>query len=347
MTPTRITAQALVLVSWTGFAFSFIRKLWCIALTLAATGAMAATHPETYDEALELIHAYNGSGDELQRAMQLIRGLARSHPNSGYAQTLFAEALSTWQLDQKGQPVQLAAEIVALCEEALQLNPNLAQAHVAKGMAFARASLYGPAESSIDAALSLDPTLSGAMFLRAEVFRRTGALSDAEQWYRRFIAAVPSTSRKANGYHWIGKMYADAGWNDATNRQSHAAKARESYERMLSLTPNGAWSNVNYAIFLNDYPADFEMAERYAQRALEVMEFPMARYHLAAARYQKIWASSSAIPRTAQADAARHVAMATGVSLENAIAFSSFSAVVRGRLQEFHAQLVQRRSNDR
>ena len=208
--------------------------------TVAAASAIAATPPPSYEEALDLIHAYSGSGNELQRAMLLTSALAKTHPKSGYAQTLYAEALSTWKLDQDGQPAELREQIIAMSDEALKLNPKLAQAHVAKARALVRSSMYGPATTSINAALSLDPTLSGAMFLRAEVFRRTGALNDADIWYRKFIEATPSKSRKSNGYAWIGTMYQDAAWNDAANRKALTSKAREAYEQMLSLEPGGA-----------------------------------------------------------------------------------------------------------
>src|SRR5438552_11538190 len=135
-----------------------LRKLWCLVLaTVAVASAIAATPPPSYEEALDLIHAYSGSGNELQRAMLLTSALAKTHPKSGYAQTLYAEALSTWKLDQDGQPAELREQIIAMSDEALKLNPKLAQAHVAKARALVRSSMYGPATTSINAALSLDP----------------------------------------------------------------------------------------------------------------------------------------------------------------------------------------------
>ena len=290
-------------------------------------------------ERSQLIHAYAGSGNELARAKRLADELLRSRPNSGYAQTLAAEAMSTWRLDQSGRPTELRDQIVALCDEALKLNPTLAQAHVAKGRALLRASMYGPANVSIDAALAIDPGLAGAIFLRAEIFRRTGHVEAAEQWYRRFIGATPSRGRKSNGYYWIGKTYQDAADVDTANRASYVAQARKAYEQMLAVEPDGAWRNVNFAIFLNEYAADFVGAERYAQIALEMMEFPMARYHLAAARYQKLWADPTVTPGEVLNDAVRQVATTTGVSLAQAISFPSFSSSLRNRLQELRARV--------
>lgn len=301
--------------------------------------SFAAEAPANYEKALELIHAYSGSGDELQRAMQLAKALSSTHPKSGYSETLYAEAASTWNLDQDGQPSELRDQIVALCDAALKLNPRLAQAHVAKARALVRSSMYGQANSSIDTALSLDQNLSGALFLRGEIFRRTGTPKEAENWYLKFIQATPSSSRKANGYYWIGRAYQDAASHDVSNRKVFTAKARNAYEAMLKLEPRGAWRNVNFAIFLNDHAADFDAAEFYSDKALEEMEFPMARYHLAASRYQKIWARSSQMSAKEIREALKQIGDSTKITLSEAISFPSFSSVVRERLVE-----LQRRS---
>ncbi len=96
---------------------------------------------------------------------------------------------------------------------------------------------------------------------------------------------------------------------------------------------------MNFAIFLNEYAADFDTAEIYAQKALEMMEFRMARYHLAAARYQKLAIAGASIQRPELAAAVSEVTKTTGVSLDDAIGFQSFSSVVRDRLQKVRARL--------
>ena len=96
---------------------------------------------------------------------------------------------------------------------------------------------------------------------------------------------------------------------------------------------------MNFAIFLNDRAADFDAAEKYAQKALGTMEFPMARYHLAAARYQKIGSIAATLGRPELVAATEQVGESTHISLTDAIAFPSFSSVVRGRLKELQSRL--------
>src|SRR6185503_8777115 len=70
--------------------------------------------PADYQRALLLIHTFSGSGNELDVAMQLAEKLSISHPGQGYSETLKAEALSTWQLDQRGGPTSMRMHVIDL-----------------------------------------------------------------------------------------------------------------------------------------------------------------------------------------------------------------------------------------
>ena len=296
--------------------------------------------PADYDRALLLIHSFSGAGNELDVAMRLAEKLSKSHPGQGYSETLKAEAMSTWQLDQRGEPASVRMQVIALADQALRLNPRLAQAHVARARALVRASDYVEAYRSVDAALKLDPNLNGAMFMRAEIFRRTGMVAEAETWYLKFIDATADQRRKANGYYWLAKAYQDALLRDPSQRSALLPKVRTAFESMLKLDPNSAYSNVNYAVFLNAEAVDFGAAESYAQKALSIMEFPMARYHLAIARYQNLYLGDL---RASELRAAiKQVHESTGISLEEAVEFVSQCAGMRARLQS----VQQRAFND-
>lgn len=310
-----------------------------VSIHLSATGAQDPSSA-TYAKALDLVHAYSGSGPELQQAMQLAEELSKFAPKSGYAQVLHAEAISTWKLDQKGRPFELRDRVIELSDEALKLNPKLAQAHVSKARALLRSSMYDAASMSIEAALAIDPKLSGAIFLRADSYRRLGTIAEADVWYRKFIASTSSDSRKANGYAWLAEMYRTAAKNDEKNRAEFTAKAKAAFEGSLSHEPNGAWRNVNYAIFLNEFASDFDAAEKYAQKALGMMEFPMARYHLAAARYQKLAGTSPTMSSAALREAVKGVEDSTGIPLKEAIAFRSFSPVIVDRLSKLQLRVA-------
>lgn len=314
-----------------------------IVVLFASAGARAAEPPSAdfakFARGIELVQSYKGNGDELARAMQLADELSKSSPRSGYSEVLVAEALSTWRLDQKGEPAEVREEVLRGADQALKLNPRLAHAFVAKGRALVRWSKYPEAQAAIDSALAINPNLSGAIFLRADVFRRMNAYDSAETWFLKFIESTDNVNRKSAGYSWIGEMYRAATYNDPTNRPSHIARGRAAYEKALSLEATSPWRTVNFAIFLNDYAADFDGAERFALKALSIMEFPMARYHLAAARYQKIGLRVGTMSPKELGSAVQQVAASTKVTLADAVAFQSFTGVVSDRLMAIQMRL--------
>ena len=203
-----------------------------------------------------------------------------------------------------------------------------------------RAGKEDDANAAIDAALALDPKLTGAFFLRAEVFRRRMQVAEAELWYLRFIDGTASAARRSNGYAWIGFMYQTAAWKEPRQWTAHIAKARGAYEKMVELDPRGAWKLVNFASFLNDPAADFPAAEKYARRALDVMDFPAARYQWAFARYQAL---QTDIPKMSDAGlkkACEDISQATGISLDEAIGQASRYMAIPGRLEMVRAHLT-------
>jgi tetratricopeptide (TPR) repeat protein len=317
----------------------FFLVLFACTVGLAHGQTATLNHPEGYERALELIHAFSGSGNNLQQAAELADALSQTHPNGGYVETLQAEILSTWRLDQQGQPSQLLQHIIGLTDRAIGLNPRLAQAHVARARALLRASDYGEANKAIDAALMLESNQSGAMFLRAEFFRRTFRAAEAEIWYLKFIELIPSAARKSNGYYWLGKAYQEVAAHEPTDRPQLISKARIAFEKMLELDPNGAWKNVNFAIFLNSDADDFKGAELYAQKALNIMEFPMARYHLALARYQMLLKPMESMDDAALLNAVQQVDRSTGIPIEEAIQFSTCCLRIATRLQPLQTRL--------
>lgn len=318
-------------------------KRWSIAALLLcaglSVGAQAETAKEKYETAMELIHEFNGSGDQLNRASGIIESLMKSDSTSGYAETLLAEMISTWQVDQNGEPPANRQAALHFAGRALQLNPNLAQAYVARARIEARLRDFVAAGSDINAALKIDPNLSGAVFMQADLYRRMSRYEEAETWYLKFISIAPSPARKSNGYAWMGDMYKAAAWDRPREWAAMVAKAKAAYEKGLELDP-GPWKTVNYAIFLNNEVGDFEAAERYAQKALSIMDFPMARYQLAIARYQKLRPSLASMDSSKLKAAVGDVQRSTGISLQQALDFCTGCTGMHGRLEEVNARMT-------
>jgi len=297
-------------------------------------------YPKEYSDALELIHAYSGNGDELERAQSLIHKLAQMYPDKGYAHALLAEMLSTWQLDQHGKPVKLRNEIKKLASDAIHLNPKLAQAYVARARVWLRSAEINEAKADVKKALKIEPNLSGALFLQADIYRRLRDPKNAEIWYLKFIESATSDKRKSNGYYWLGRAYADEAYENARMRKEYIEKAKGYFQKNVALSPDGAWVAVNFAIFLNAIGADFVAAEEQASKALKLMNFPMARYNYAIAKYQQLLVKLDSMSHGELESAVKEIEAATTISLGMAIDFRSAGTMVQNRLLKIQKKLM-------
>jgi tetratricopeptide (TPR) repeat protein len=293
-----------------------------------------------FNEALELIRLSTDEGDELSQAMTTADELARSDPLSGYSQTLQAELLSTWHLADEGRSTELRQDILALADEALRLNPKLAQAHVARARTYMSAWKLKEAGEEIQTALRMDPQLEGALFVQADIYFRLNNSVTAESWMKHFIAATKRPIQKATGYQWIGNMrrvYA----NDprAIHRQTDLPMAAVAYRSAMNLDPDNPRRMADFAAFMNEFSADFVTAETYANKSLAVEETPHARYQLAAARYQALQAKGAAIDAQSLRESIDEIAASTGIPLDQAVEYGGFHDVIHARLSRLQRQV--------
>lgn len=286
-----------------------------------------------FNEALELIHSHPGDEEEQLQAMAIAEELAQSDPLSGYSQALQAEVLSIWLLAYDGEPVEQKQEALALIDEALRINPKLAQAHVARARTYASVSMLAEAEAEIETALRIQPKLNSAFFVQAEIYRGSGNSAKAAEWMRNFMAATKEPAQKANGYQWLGNMWRDFAYHpEAVNREVNLLMARSAFQGSVDLDPDDAGRLVNFSAFLNDLPADFAAAEKYATKALALEESPAAHYHLAAARYQALQAQATTMNVQSLRASIAEIETETEIPLEEAVQYDGFREVIHARL---------------
>jgi tetratricopeptide (TPR) repeat protein len=293
-----------------------------------------------FNEALALIRLNTDEGDELSQAMTTAEELSRSDPLSGYSQTLQAELLSTWHLADDGRSTELRQDILALADEALRLNPKLAQAHVARARTYMSAFKLKEAGEEIQTALRIDPQLEGALFVQADIYFRLNNSVTAESWMQHFIAVTKQPIQKANGYQWIGNMRRDYAYHpEAIHRPTDLLLAKLAYRKSIDLDPNNARRLAEFAAFLNEFSADFAGAETYATKSLAVQESPHARYHLAAARYQALQAKGAAIDAQSLRESIADIGTSTGISLDVAVDYPGFRDVINVRLTRLQRRM--------
>jgi tetratricopeptide (TPR) repeat protein len=306
------------------------------AVTMPASALLHPAAPELrFNEALDLIHSGTSEGkdEELSQAMMIAEELAGSEPLSGFSQALQAEILSIFLLAEYNEDIELQQQVFGLTDEALRINPNLAQAHVARARAYANSRKFMEAEEAIQTAFRIQPQLPSAIFVQADIYRLSNHSMPAWNWIRSFIAVVKQPAKKANAYQWLGNMWRDYAYHpEAVNREMHLTMAKVAYRSSIDLGPNDAWRLINFAVFLNEYPADFAGAESYAVKALAIQESPMARYHLAAARYQALQAKAAAIDAQALRESIAEIGASTAISLDEAVDYPGFRDVINVRL---------------
>jgi tetratricopeptide (TPR) repeat protein len=292
---------------------------------------------------MDLVHSHAGSDDErlqdpklignLTAATQIANELAKSDPLSGYSQVIQAELISIWQLDDHGTPIEAQQEAVKLAEDALRIDPKLAQAHVAKSRTYAKAGRFPEASEEIEQALRLDPQLDSAMFVQAYIYRMSSNTAKAIEWIRMFIEATPQPAQKANGHEWLGRMYRDIAYHpDAHNREMYLLLARTWFQSSIDLDGRDPWRLAGFAAFLNENVADFAAAESYATKALAIEDIDPARLQLAAARYQSLQAKAVEMDVPSLQAAIADIQSSTRLSLDELVQSGVFREVVRLRL---------------
>lgn len=312
----------------------YIVVIWLLVGTafLPVPACAASQVPPKFDEAWNLISSYSGSGSAIEDSRKIANDLESEYPAAGYRQVLEAHYIATWQLEEDDRPTAGHKRVLDLASEALAKNPDLVQGYVVRARALLLSSNSLSATKDAEKALQINPKSPDAIIVRADIARKVGDFSAAATWYRQFIEVAPTDSRKSNGYGYLAKTYTLESYAKPAERTSLIAKAATAYEAMAQLDPQAPWKLSNYAGFLNNEGQDFDAAERYAQLALKVRDFRMARIQLALARYQKLTRSMALMQDEPLRRAVASIEATTTVSLLQAIDSGPSGDSVRNRL---------------
>ena len=118
-----------------------------------------------------------------ERAIEIDPGYARAY--AGLADTcslLFMEF-------EPSDEVRREADVAS--QKALELEPDLAEAHASRGLALLVGRQYEEAKREFDTAIRLDPTLFEAPYFYARAHFQQGNLVEAARWFERAHAVRP------------------------------------------------------------------------------------------------------------------------------------------------------------
>ncbi|GAB3360211.1 hypothetical protein GCM10027430_33240 [Lysobacter tyrosinilyticus] len=270
------------------------------------------------------------------------------------------ELIDAWT----GGPTELPAARAQL-DAVLARNPKSVEAYVQYARYFLDSAMinarkYDPAklalaEKSLDHAIQLAPTHAGAFVLRGNVYRHQKRPADAaaalqharslgsdSPWlplneadllldadkYAEALAACGAVAQR-NTISMRVRDAAEDCMREAHRGLGHWDAVDASYRAMIKRHPQHPWIRSNYAAFLlcmRDTPQE---AIEYAQSALQLMDYGMARTTLAAAYYVD-WANQVRAGHTSEAERAwdRAVRFAPGDPAQMMDTFCNLAATL-------------------
>ena len=173
-----------------------------------------------YDKSLNLINQFNGNGNQLEAAYNLLVDLAKRNPKSGYPYAALADL--KYRLAGLGDGSYLDA--YTLAQKAIELDPNIADAYVVVAKVMIEQQQFMAAKDAANKAIALAPNKPEAMFAMARTSEKwaqitldelgPGSINDepkhwyaeSERWYRKAINTYKDNIRKSNIYYWLGNM---------------------------------------------------------------------------------------------------------------------------------------------
>ena len=118
---------------------------------------------------------------------------------------------------------------------ALELDPELADAHIAAGQSFSMEQRYGEAAAEFERAIELDPTLFDAYYYYARSCFKAGDLDKALKLFEKAQSIRPEDYQS---YCHVSLVMRELGRRDEAGRTDHLAL--ESIKKYLELNPDEA-----------------------------------------------------------------------------------------------------------
>jgi serine/threonine protein kinase/tetratricopeptide (TPR) repeat protein len=211
----------------------------------------------------------------LEYARQMFNRAIEIDPDYALAYTGVADASSLLFMYHDAREFNKnQAEIAS--KKALELAPDLAEAHVARGIAMTLGQKFDELEREFEAAMRLDPKLFEAAYFYARARKAQGRLAEAARLFERAEAIRPEDYQSPG---LVAEVYEAMGMQaESTEARRRAGKV---IDRWLELNPDDARACVMGAVNLATL-GDREGAEALAARAIAIdPDDPMLLYNTA------------------------------------------------------------------
>ena len=222
-----------------------------------------AENVQAYDYYLRGRQYYQIHRKSLEYARQMFNRAVETDPEYARAYAGVADSCSLLYMYFDAREFNLRQADTASAK-ALELEPELAEAHVARGLAISLSKRFKEAEAEFETAMKLDPKLFEAAYWYGRALEAEGRFQEAAKMYERAQLLRPedyqAPSFLAQAYNALGKKEEA----DAANRRA----IRLMLER-LELNPSDARAaNLLAATYAN--LGDAEKAMDYAERSMAI-----------------------------------------------------------------------------
>ena len=210
----------------------------------AALAAVPTTNQAAYNLFLRAEYQAN-KGDlnsdtaSMKAAISLYRQAVEQDPNFAlaFARLSYNESALAWFGGGGEDPKQLFAQARVDAERALQMQADLAAAHLAIGFTeYWGREDYAAALKAFAAALKLKPNYFGALVAQGVVERRQGRFNAAIASFQQALTLDPRNSELADG---LGQTYMSV---------SRYTDAEDALQRALALNPDNRLAQTDYSM---------------------------------------------------------------------------------------------------
>lgn len=221
----------------------------------------------------QFFHQFRRRGFEFarrmfERAIAIDPNYARAHAGLADCHSLLFMYWDTCQTNLEQASVA--------SQRALELDPDLPEAHVARGLAVSLSKQHALAEEQFQKAIQLDPTMFEARYFYGRACLSQGRLLDAAKAFEQACQMRPddyqSSSHLASIYHGLGR-HADS--------QAASQRSIEIVQRHVELHPDDVRAVYLGAVCMCQI-GDRGRAQEWAERALAMdPEEPVTLYNVA------------------------------------------------------------------
>ena len=227
----------------------------------------AATEAEVfYNRGLHYILREEETARSVDDSIHMFHRAIEHDPEYAVAWAMLGEAF--WRRHLRGgRDAASRDEAIKAVDEAFRLDPDLAEAHHARGYGFIIQGDFESAEGELKSAVAKDPRFDRAWAMLGHVYRKLGEYQSGLQALQKAVELKPDDFRH---HIRLGNFYGVFSEYDA---------ATVAYRDALALKPDSvmAWNNLGGMLLKMDDVAEALIA---FQRALEIEETASARSNL-------------------------------------------------------------------